>query len=472
MNKSIIISYIAVIMSLTACDSKLDIKPLGKTTLDKVEDLESLLNQLPQLSSGDEVFDLELICDNAYWKWQGVPEKMSNKQSIEYAYLTYDENIDRANLEDSNYQYNTLYSRINYMNVVISKMPDAKGDESRKAQLIAEARILRAWYHFLLVNIYSQQYDSKTAEQLGGIPYVDNTNVQEQKTKLSLSDTYSRILDDCSDEVIADLHQGSVSDPCRFGSDFGYGVRARVLYQMKRYDDALEYAGKALAVNGAIEDRSTIMSTYAWTLTEYSDNNYYLLYSDRSNLGDFYGYVISPSLAVLISPSDYISSFHLLNGIQAWEEPYPTTPTGCQQCQISDIRWNVYGLRAESMYFIAAECLIRSNRIQAGLDRIDKVIEKRVMNHEKYSVRNLTEKEAMEIFQKEKRVEFLNTFENFFDRKRWNSEPEYAKDIVRDLSDVGGENYGVFILKPNSPIWVRPFPQNAVNYNPSLTQNY
>ncbi|MDE6022072.1 MAG: RagB/SusD family nutrient uptake outer membrane protein, partial [Muribaculaceae bacterium] len=366
MNKTILTASLAILLSLSACDSKLDIKPLGKTTLDKVEDLESLLNRLPQLSSGDDVFDLELICDNAYWKWQGVPEKLSNKHSIEYAYLTYDESIDRADLEDSNYRYNTLYSRINYMNVVISKIPIAKGDESRKAQLIAEARILRAWYHFLLVNIYAQQYDPKTAEKLGGIPYVDNTDVQEQKTKLSLSETYSRILEDCSDEVIADLHQGSVSDPCRFGSDFGYGVRARVLYQMKRYEDALDYASKALAVNSTVEDRSTIMSTFAWVLTEYSDNNYYLLYSDGSNLGDFYGYVVSPSVAELMSPMDYISAFHFADGFPAWADPYPTTPKGSQQCQISDIRWNVYGLRAESMYFIAAECLIRSNKIQAG----------------------------------------------------------------------------------------------------------
>lgn len=472
MNKTTILAAAAAILTLTACDSKLDIKPLGKTTLDKVEDLESLLNQLPQLSVNGDIFDLELICDNCYWKWKGVPEMLSNKQSEQYAYLTYDESIDRANLEDTNDRYNTLYSRINYVNVVISKMPEAKGDDSRKSQLIAEAKILRAWYHFLLVNIYAQQYDSATAEERGGIPYVDNTNVQEQKTKLSLSETFRKILEDCSDEVIANLHQGNVSDPCRFGSDFGYGVRARVLYQMKRYEEALEYANKALAVNGKIEDRSTIESTWTWALNEYSDSNYYLLYSDNSNLGDLYGYVVSPSVADLISPMDYVSLYYFSDGMPAWSDPYPTTPVGSMQCQVSDIRWNVYGLRAESMYFIAAECLIRTGQIQAGLDKLDKVLEKRIEDYEKYSTQSMTEQEAMEVFQNERRVEFLNTFENFFDRKRWNSEPEYAADIIRDLSDVGGEDYGTYTLKPGSPIWVRPFPQDAVNHNPSLTNNY
>lgn len=33
----------------TACEDKLDIVPLGETTLDSVDDLETLLNQVPML---------------------------------------------------------------------------------------------------------------------------------------------------------------------------------------------------------------------------------------------------------------------------------------------------------------------------------------------------------------------------------------------------------------------------------------
>ena len=71
------------------------------------------------------------------------------------------------------------------------------------------------------------------------------------------------------------------------------------------------------------------------------------------------------------------------------------------------------------------------------------------------------------MLQESKRVEFLNTYENFCDRKRWNSEPEYAETIVRNLGD-----YGTYELRPDSPLWVFPFPADAVNYNSSLTQNY
>lgn len=468
MKKIYAVLPIVLMMLFAGCDDKLDIKPLGKTTLDNVDDLESLINQVPILYFDDNYNDLEATCDNCYKKWEGVPDYLANRNSIDYAIFAYDENVDRADLTPESTRYTRLYQNINYMNVVISKMPDASGDAARKKQLIAEAKVLRAWYHFLLAGIYAGQYDASTAAEMGGVPYVDNTNVQEQKRKLTLAETYERILEDCSDEVLADLIQANVPDPCRFGVDFGYGVRARVLMQMKRYDDALVYAQKALGVNGRIEDRSVIRSTGLWQLTEKADNNYYLIYNDNSNLGDYYGLTVSPGVAALISPDNYINKYQSQGGI-GWDDPYPVLPEGALQCQVADIRFNVWGLRAESMYYIAAECQIRKGNIAAGLGQIDRVQTLREENYSPVapSAGGMTEARAMEILQDAKRLEFLNTFENFFDRKRWNSEPAYAKSITRDLGE-----YGTFTLRPDSPLWIFPFPANAVNYNSTLTQNY
>lgn len=455
----------AAVLFFTACDDKLDIKPLGKTTLDTVDDLETLLNQLPILAQDENYNDFEILCNNSYVKWKSVAECISNPNSLLYALFTYDEKVDRADLTSSSTRYSNLYSSINYMNVVISKIPEASGDANKKAQLIAEARVLRAWYHFLLVNMYAQQYDAATAAETGGIPYVDNTNVGEEKTKRTLDEVYDMLLKDCSDEVLKSLIPNNVPDPCRFGLDFGYGVRARILFQMKRYDEALKYANLALGVNGRIEDRSGIKTTNEWTLTETASNNYYLMYCDNSNLGDYYGMCVSAEVARLISPDDYIMKY-----VQtAWEEPYAALPKGTLQCGVSDIKFNVWGIRSETMYYLAAECLIRQGNIKEGLTLVDRVRAMRIENYTPFAneAANLNEKQAMKLLQGAKRVEFLNTFDNFCDRKRWNSEPAYAETITHDLGE-----YGTFSIAPQSPLWVFPFPQDAVNYNKSLTQNY
>lgn len=471
--KKIFLTLASLAVLMTSCDDKLDIKPYGDSTLSTVDELETLLNGAPYIWSGRDYFDLDVICNNSYRPWNGVADYINNDNSLRYAYFTYDESIDRADLTDSDDRYSNLYEKINYMNTVISKVPGADGGTSeRKDQIVAEARVRRAWYHFLLVGLYAQQYDEAKAEQLGGVPYVDNTNSGEEKTKLNLKKTYERILEDCSDEVLAKLIPSSVDNVCRFGLDFGYGVRARVLFQMKRYDEALKYAELALKVNSRLEDRSPVKNSGKWVLDYNCPSNYYLIYQDNSNLGDFYGYLISPEVAACIDPNDYVFKYYLAEPHMepAWASPYPTVPEGSLQSNIGDARWNVWGLRSESMYYIKAECLIRSGKITEGLTQLDKVRASRIENPEIYAEKTgLTEADAMKLLQDSKRFEFIKTFENFFDRKRWNSEEAYKTTIVRDLSSLG---LGTYSLSPDSPIWVFPFPMNATKHNKSLTQNY
>lgn len=471
--KKIFLTFASVAMLLTSCDDKLDIKPYGDSTLSTVDELETLLNGSPYIWSGSDYFDLDVICNNNYRPWNGVADYINNDNSLRYAYFAYDENIDRADLTDTDTRYTDLYEKINYMNTVISKIPGADGGTAeKKDQIVAEARVRRAWYHFLLTGMYAQQYDESKAEQLGGIPYVDNTNSGEEKTKLNLKQTYERILEDCSDEILAKLVPTNVDNVCRAGLDFGYGVRARVLFQMKRYDEALKYANLALKINGRLESRSSVKNSGKWILDYSSPSNYYIIYQDNSNLGDFYGYLISPDVVACIDPNDYVYKYYSAEPYMdpAWGNPYPTVPDGCLQSNISDARWNVWGLRSESMYYLTAECLIRSGSIKEGLAQIDKVRATRIEDPEIYADKTgLSETEAMKLLQESKRFEFIKTFENFFDRKRWNSEDKYKETITRDLTSIG---LGTYSIGPDSPLWVFPFPMNATKYNKSLTQNF
>ena len=469
MKKVLYIISAALMLAMAAsCEKKLEIIPLGQTTLDNLDDLETLLNKEPQISDfgiESSALDHEMLCNNIYG-WSSIASMLSNHSSMKYVMLTYDESIDRTDLVITSTFYNTLYSRINYMNVIISKAPDtAGGTPEKRAQLIAEARVLRAWYHFLLVNTYARQYDEAAASQLGGIAYVDNTNVAEQKTKLTLAEVYTRILEDCSDDVLADLIQSNVADPCRFGVDFGYGVRARVLFQMKRYDEALRYANLALGVNGRIEDRSGIASSFQWDLAEDAPNNYYLIWrTNIMNYGEYFGWAMSPDVYRLIDPNDYrmLYEYWMDNAISDF-------PDAMLYYGMGLVWYNVWGIRAETMYYLKAEVMIRNGSIEEGLAEIDKVRELRIdpWGFEPLAGRGASKAEAMKMLQDSKRVEFLNTYENFCDRKRWNSEPEYAESIIRDLGE-----YGTFELRPDSPLWVFPFPADAVNYNSSLTQNF
>lgn len=462
------ILYMSVIaLALTACDDKLEITPKGQTTLETVSDLELLLNQEYNLATMP-FSDLGMICNESLGASTPISEMLSQTNTLDYAYLTYDEKVDRATLAQQDARYEALYKYINYMNVILDKADDAEGDNNKRITIKAQAQILRAYFHYLLVNIYAAQYDEATAAEKGGIAYVDDVDVSKTKEKLTLKDTYEHILADCSDEVIANLPKNT-GDIFRPGQAAGNAIRAKVLFQMKKYDEALPYAEAALQINGQIEDRSSIAETESWTVSQDSPNNYFVIES-TARVNPFTETASAETLAKF-EEGDYVRTYDGMG----WSEMFGQIMVGldnCACCFAMGACTTSYGINAERTYYLAAECLIRTGKIREGLALVDKVREMRVEDYEKYTdlydEKTMNEKEAMALLQKAKWIECLGSYENFFDCKRWNTEDAYKQTITRNL----GEEYGSYTISPESPLWVLPFPANAVRYNSTLTQNY
>lgn len=467
-NKTIMAVAIAMASAaLTSCDSRLDLVPKGQSTLDNVADLEMLLNQEWSLES-PPYSNISIICNEALGMMVSVPEVMASQNTLAYAYLAFDENVDRKTLTQSDELYSKLYSYINYMNTLLAKIDAANGDNQIKPQLKAEARIMRAYFHWLLVNVYARQYDAASAATDGGVAYVTDIDVQSEKKQLSVAEVYTHILDDCSDDVIALLPDNNF-DVVRPDKAFGNAVRAKVLMQMKDYAGALPYALRAVDINGEIEDREADTSTGEWLLQRNVKNNYVWI----GGVGQ-----VCPTLEVLsYETQDKFekSDFLLTNlGTNGWDLGYGKMYSGLDGVRMFmgfGAQGNPWGITSDRMYYTAAECHIRTGDIKAGLEMVDKVRKNRVKNYSSYammlSMFPMDEKAAMNLMQGAKWIECLGSYDNFFDTKRWNSEPDYRKTITRSLGE-----YGTFTLTPESDLWILPFPANATRYNSSLKHNY
>ncbi len=456
--KKLIIAISLIV--LASCEKQLDIIPKGKTTLNNLNDLELLLNG--EMSIETPFIDLSVICNESLGMCDKIPDVLSQSNTLKYAYLTYNEDVNRVNLSLSGGRYSEIYRIINYMNTILEKIDGVPGDENRKAVIAAEARIIRAYMHYLLVNIYAKQFDEATAATEGGVPYVTDTKINTTKVKLTVAETYRLILEDCKDEVIELLPETNVS-VFRATRAFGYGVRAKVLLQMKRYAEALPYAQKALELNGAIDDRSYISSEAPWNLPFESKNNY--LYIRGTSRAAPFMEVLSFETKDKFDPDDY--------NLQStdWVNSYGMTFTGLSGCYVymgMNAAANEWGLTSDRMYYTAAECLIRTGLYKDGLELVDMVRAKRIRDYEPFATREIsTEKEAMSLFQEAKWIECLATYENYFDCKRWNTESSYKRKITRTLG-----KYGSYSIEPDSPLWVMPFPANATRHNKTLTQNF
>lgn len=510
---------------LAACEDKLDITPKGKTVLGTVDELETLLNQEYALGS---FANLGKVCNECYGSFNNVPTELLAPNTLAYAYLAYDEKVDRAALTTTDDMYAPIYRYVNYMNVLLDKIGDAEGDEAKKVRLSAEARVMRAYLHWLAVNIYAGQYDEATAETAGGVAYVTDLNVETEKTKLSVAEVYRRILEDCSEKQIACLPDVA-PDVCRAGKAWGYAVRAKVLMQMKRYADALACSLKSIEYHDGLEDRTMVGMTGTWSLLRSASNN--LLFMGTGTIAPF-GEVLSLETAALFEEGDYVRYYSNYMGgmdwgddeegdddyegddedygwddeedfdgdedvdfdededwgdddedwgeieipldpnpLSVWNSMYGSMMGGVQGALMNFgmTTWvNVYGITVDRMYYTAAECYIRTGAIDKGLQLVDEVRRLRIHpdNFTAYEGTATTEEEAMELLIPAKWIECLGTYENFFDSKRRNSETKYRRTISRTV--LGG----TYELAPDSPLWIFPFPNSAVRYNASLTQNF
>ncbi len=466
MKKTIYGSLLAMATILmNSCD--IEMVPKGQTTLESGKELEYLLNYLEV--KDDPGTDLSVIVNESYGQeFTTVKQLISNTNTLISAYLSYNEKVDRPNLASKDNRYTSIYSAINTLNVALGKIDGTDADQQMRARVKAEAHIKRAWLHFLAANIYAAQYDPSTAASKGGIAYVTDY-IMDQKEQLPLDKVYELILEDLDDEYINALPDKAKS-VVRCSKATGNAIKARVLMQMKRYNEALSYAEKSLSQYCVLEDRLPMIESGSWLLLSTSENN--LLYVSSYSCSWWIPFCDNLSLEAIALFEDGDLTLEYGDdgyGGDLWSEFYGESSTGIKGARSFigyDTYKNPWGLTVESVKYIAAECLIRSGQIEKGLTHVNDVRKLRIHpdNYQDFSAS--TEKEAMEKLQQAKFIEFLMTFENFFDRKRWNTEDNYKKTIVRDMPEVG-----TYSISPDSPLWILPIPLAVMNNNPSFKQN-
>lgn len=99
----------ACMLALTLCVScgDLDLVPEGETTLDKTADLELLLNRKTIRSNPNENLGI-LVNEDYGCDFSTVKTRLRNKETLTYAYLAYDESVDRALLSTKDYCYTNI----------------------------------------------------------------------------------------------------------------------------------------------------------------------------------------------------------------------------------------------------------------------------------------------------------------------------------------------------------------------------
>ncbi|MBZ4190288.1 RagB/SusD family nutrient uptake outer membrane protein [Niabella beijingensis] len=153
--------------------------------------------------------------------------------------------------------YSEFYAKIYRANVVIEGvMSSERGTEEYKAAVMGEALLIRAYCHFMLVNLFSQHYDPATADKDLGIGLV--TAVSQENKKLikrnSVKEVYDQVEKDAT-EGIAFLKKGQAyvsKNPYHFSIASANAFMTRMELYKGNWDAAVKYADAVIAEKGRI----------------------------------------------------------------------------------------------------------------------------------------------------------------------------------------------------------------------------
>ena len=140
----------ALLSATTSCDNYIDITPKGSITVDSAYQYYELVVN-PMRSYYPTSF--MLLSDNQWTKESNIIG-MENI-SADGMNFTFNETADRTLLSDNNL-YENMYNFILRSNLIIDNIDAAEGSQELKTLTKAEARVFRAWDHFLAVNTYAK----------------------------------------------------------------------------------------------------------------------------------------------------------------------------------------------------------------------------------------------------------------------------------------------------------------------------
>lgn len=385
--------------------------------------------------------------------------------------------------------YTQYYNRIKGANAILNTIGKVSGDDKLKMKVEGEARILRAYYYFMLINFYAAPYNDSNNGLAPGVPLILSASIKDAlPPRNSVKTVYQQIVSDvrtgCSllEQLPVELNHA------RIDKRAAWLIAGRIALYMEKWEDVLYYTDLLLKEGLPLTKLKTPerVSTFGLTAVPTpappvtstkpsflqtnneeilfhtgSEMELTLLLTDNSASRSTSGYYVSDELETLYEPADLRPT----NFFVFREDGYKVSKianTGIGKC------WRLaeaYLNRAEAAANLA---LTKEFSAAAAIDALNQLRSNR-FNPAFYQPITITDfngdmKKLLQLCKEERRRELCFEEHRWFDLRRWQRPAithEYkSENTVRK-----------FQLQQGASAYLLPIPDEALANNPSLTQN-
>lgn len=388
MNKTLIF-LLSFLLILSSCESFLDDQPRGNAIAETTEHYNGLFNstQFMNFSVADysmwahPFVKITEQCISDFSTTLGMASLNMFSSERAYKYET-----DIYEPTENCLAWQIAYQNIYTYNVIIDGVLDSKdGTLEQKKALHAEARISRAWMHFLVAQMFSKPYDKSYAETELTVPIVTKANTSVEKyERATMKELYDFIEKEMS-ESCPEL-EDRPEHKMRVYKTTGYALLGKFYWIIGEYAKAKEALSTAYtrtlndSENLKLQNHNQLQAQFGYREIDLmslisgqsgSDPNALLPYTYISTemlwvkqcmnfgMGLFYvalynnavTYYLDPSLYALYDSNDLRRNLIPTKGLMGNPLPYPVGA-------VRDSYAN-YGVEMADIYLALAECEAR-----------------------------------------------------------------------------------------------------------------
>ena len=312
-----IVGALVLVLSLQSCESLLEQDNPNTVTTDNAVNTLNGINRInlgayTNSGPGQIAYDQSIITDEVVYPlgenqnqgggrglyaWEYSPGTVTDRDNIRPIWLGY-------------------YQMVNRTNVVINGIDNIEvltdSDKNLKQLYKAEAYGLRAFAHFEILRSFSPKYNASAL----GIPYKTVNNNNENPARLTMQESYAKILEDLNTAI----NTFPTTLPTGYGGTYGnnrltkaalLGIKARINLEMGNYDEAISNATQAIGSRTLVTKKEELINLWS------DANDYNEVIFKQSNINGASSYDLGGNFVYSTGQVQWNSSATLMNKYSA-----------------------------------------------------------------------------------------------------------------------------------------------------------
>lgn len=380
--------------------------------------------------------------------------------------------------------YERFYKMIAGCNVVLDMIGDVDGESNMKKRVEGEARVLRSFYYFNLVNLYAYPYNAPNAPEgkSAGVP-LKLTSIIDQNSvpRSTVAEVYNHIISDVEKGISLLTETATKGSKFRIGISTAHLLASRYYLFMANWEKAAEHATAVFSTPG---NNLLLLDI---TTTDYPEaiNNGNFPYPFTLNTSEIMFFYANSAehyaVESLYGSTCFMASDELLNcyadddqRLKAYLTPYDKDANRKASSKFAgELKFGAC-LRLSEAYLNRAEAYAHIAKagqheyMEKAISDLNTIREKRIKNYTSQvwtssTVDNNADK-LIEKCQEERRREFCFEGTRWFDIRRYGMK-SFSHYV--DESANSGDEYTVEIGTA-TPRWVLPIMKTHKESNPAL----